>query len=42
MPKGKEGRIIGEELLPEKIVTEARSRGLQEHCLYLYRTDHIF
>jgi pyruvate formate lyase activating enzyme len=41
MPKGKEGRIIGEELLPEKIVTEARSRGCKS-IAYTYTEPTIF
>jgi pyruvate formate lyase activating enzyme len=41
MPKGKEGRIIGEELLPEKIVTEARSRGCRS-IAYTYTEPTIF
>jgi pyruvate formate lyase activating enzyme len=41
MPKGKEGRIIGEELLPEKVVTEAGSRGCRS-IAYTYTEPTIF
>jgi pyruvate formate lyase activating enzyme len=41
MPKGKEGRIIGEELLPGKIVAEAGSRGCKS-IAYTYTEPTIF
>jgi pyruvate formate lyase activating enzyme len=41
MPKGKEGEITGEELLPEKIVTEARNRGCRS-IAYTYTEPTIF
>jgi pyruvate formate lyase activating enzyme len=41
MPKGKEGKIIGEELLPERIVTEARNRGCRS-IAYTYTEPTIF
>ena len=41
MPKGKEGKIVGEELLPEKIVTEAGSRGCRS-IAYTYTEPTIF
>jgi pyruvate formate lyase activating enzyme len=41
MPKGKEGRIIGEELMPEKIVTIARSMGCRS-IAYTYTEPTIF
>ncbi len=41
MPKGKEGRIIGEELLPGNIVAEAGSRGCKS-IAYTYTEPTIF
>jgi pyruvate formate lyase activating enzyme len=41
MPKGKEGRIIGEGLLPGKIVAEAASRGCKS-IAYTYTEPTIF
>jgi pyruvate formate lyase activating enzyme len=41
MSKGKEGKIIGEELLPERIVTEARNRGCRS-IAYTYTEPTIF
>jgi pyruvate formate lyase activating enzyme len=41
MPKGKEGRIIGEELPPEKIVADAKSRGCKS-IAYTYTEPTIF
>jgi pyruvate formate lyase activating enzyme len=41
MPKGREGRIIGEELPPEKIVAEAKSRNCKS-IAYTYTEPTIF
>jgi len=41
MPKGKEGRIVGEELPPEKIVADAKSRGCRS-IAYTYTEPTIF
>ena len=41
MPKGKEGRIIGEELPPEKIVADAKRRGCRS-IAYTYTEPTIF
>ena len=41
MPKGKEGRIIGEELPPERIVADAKKRGCKS-IAYTYTEPTIF
>jgi pyruvate formate lyase activating enzyme len=41
MPKGKSGKIIGDELLPEKIIVEAKRRGCKS-IAYTYTEPTIF